>query len=154
MLIVVLKKTTHNFLTFKLLIMRKKVVLQLALWLNFWVAPDTCNSLYLYIMNVIGQITWIAKLQRTVYMVKLIAIQLQINQNNLFSTVMQLHYNYTHDVMFTSLIVIHPLKFNMWHYEDFWTYKLFYFWNIDLHHPLWLLMIVWDCNIWHNKKFT
>jgi hypothetical protein len=60
-------------------------------------------------------------------MVKLIAIQLQIYQNNSFSTTMQLHYNYTHDVMLTSLIVIHPLKFNMWHHEDFWTYKLLFF---------------------------
>jgi len=26
------------------------------------------------------------------------------------------------DVMLTSVIVIHPLKSNKWHYEDFWTY--------------------------------
>jgi len=35
---------------------------------------------------------------------------------------MQLHNNYTHDVMLTSLIVIHSLKSNTLHYEDFWTY--------------------------------
>jgi hypothetical protein len=46
---------------------------------------------------------------------------------------MQLHYNYTHDVMLTSLIVIHLLKFDMWHYEDFLT---FFFQNIDFHRPL------------------
>jgi hypothetical protein len=50
-----------------------------------------------------------------------VATQLQISQNNLFSPTMQLHYNSTHDVMLTSLIVIHLLKSNMWHYEDSWT---------------------------------
>jgi hypothetical protein len=43
---------------------------------------------------------------------------------DLFSTIMQLHYNYTHNVMLTSLIVIHLLKYDMWHYEDLWTYFL------------------------------
>jgi hypothetical protein len=38
---------------------------------------------------------------------------------------MQLHYNYTHDIMLTSLIVIHLLKSNMWHYEYFGTYFFF-----------------------------
>jgi hypothetical protein len=50
-----------------------------------------------------------------------IAIQLQLNQNNSFSTTMQFHYNCTHDVMLTSLIVIHLLKFDMWHCEKIWT---------------------------------
>jgi hypothetical protein len=41
---------------------------------------------------------------------------------NSFSTIMPPYYNYTHDViLLTSLIVIHLLKFNMWHYEIFWT---------------------------------
>jgi hypothetical protein len=61
------------------------------------------------------------ELQVTLYIMQLIAIQLQFSQNKSFSTIMQLHYNYTHDVMMTSLIVIHLLKFYMWHYEDFWT---------------------------------
>jgi len=69
--------------------MKKKGVLQLVLQLNFLITKDICNSLYLY--N---------------------ATQLQFNQNNSFSTTMQLHYNYTHDVMLMSLIVIHLLKFN------------------------------------------
>jgi len=60
------------------------------------------------------------ELQLTIYMVQLIANQLQLNENNLFSTTMQLHYNYTHDVMLTSLIVIHLLKSNMWHFEKDW----------------------------------
>jgi hypothetical protein len=61
----------------------------------------------------------------TVYIVQLVATQLQLSQNNLFSTTMQLHHNYTYDVMMTSLIIIHLLKSNMWHYGNFWT--LFFF---------------------------
>jgi hypothetical protein len=34
---------------------------------------------------------------------------------------MQLHYNYTHDVMLASLIAIHLLKYDKWHYEKNWT---------------------------------
>jgi hypothetical protein len=49
-----------------------------------------------------------------------IATQLQFSQNNSLSTTIQFHYNYTHDVILTSLIVIHLLKSNMWYYEDFW----------------------------------
>jgi hypothetical protein len=30
---------------------------------------------------------------------------------------MELHYNYSHDVMLTSLIVIHLLKSKTWQYE-------------------------------------
>jgi hypothetical protein len=103
-------------------------------------------------MSAIGQVAWITKLYLIVYMVKFIAIQLRIYPNNSFLTTMQLHYNYTHDVMLASLIVIHALKIYMWHYEDFWTYKFFFFWNIDLHHPLWLLMMVRDYDMWHNKR--
>jgi hypothetical protein len=51
------------------------------------------------------------------------ATQLQLNQNNSFSTIIQLHYNYTNNVMLTSLIVIHLLKYDTLHYEDFWTLK-------------------------------
>jgi hypothetical protein len=55
---------------------------------------------------------------------QLITTQLQFHQNNSFSTTMQFHYNYTHDVMLTSLNVIHLLKFETWHYADFWTFFL------------------------------
>jgi hypothetical protein len=99
----------------------KKGVLQLALQLNFWVAKDTCNSLYLYAVSANGQVEWVAELQLIVYTVQFITTQLQLSQNNSFSTTRQLHYNYTHDVMLTSLIVIHILKYDMWHYEGFWT---------------------------------
>jgi hypothetical protein len=46
---------------------------------------------------------------------------LQLYQNYSFSTTMQFHYNCTHDVMLMSLILIHLLKSNMWHYENFLT---------------------------------
>jgi len=46
---------------------------------------------------------------------------LQLYQNNSFLIIMQPHYNFTYDVMLTSLIVIHLLKFDTWHYEDFLT---------------------------------
>jgi hypothetical protein len=49
------------------------------------------------------------------------ATQLQLNQNNSFSIIIQLHYNYTHDVMPMSIIIIHLIKSNTWHYEDFLT---------------------------------
>jgi hypothetical protein len=85
----------------------------LALQLNFWVAQDTCNSLYLYIVNDNGQVAWIVELQLIIHMVQLITTKLQLNQNNSFSITMQLQYNCTHDVTMTSLIVIHLLKFDM-----------------------------------------
>ncbi len=132
--------------------MRKRGVLQLALQLNFWVVEDICNSLYLYTMNVDGQAAWVAKLQLTIDMMQLITIQLQFCQNNSFSTTMQLHYNYTHDVMLMWLIVIHILKFDTWHYENFWIE--FFFQNIDFHCLLWLLMMVRDCDMWHNNFFA
>ncbi len=50
-----------------------------------------------------------------------LATQLQLYQNYSFSTTMQFHYNCTHDVMLMSLILIHLLKSNMWHYENFLT---------------------------------
>jgi len=41
---------------------KKSCVLQLALQPNLWVAEDTCNSLYLYVVNMNRQIAWVAKL--------------------------------------------------------------------------------------------
>jgi hypothetical protein len=54
----------------------------------------------------------IMKLQFTLY-------TMQLNEDNSLSTTIQLRYNYTHDVMLTSLIVIHLLQFETWHYEGF-----------------------------------
>jgi hypothetical protein len=76
---------------------------------------------------------------------------LQLNQKNSFSTTILFHYNYTHDVMLMSLIVIHLLKSNTWHYKEFLTFKNQ---NIDLHCPLWCLMTIQDYNMWHNKKIA
>jgi hypothetical protein len=42
-------------------ILRKRGALQVALQFNFWVASDTCNSLYLYVVNVIEQVVRVAK---------------------------------------------------------------------------------------------
>ncbi len=42
--------------------------------LNFWVAKDTYNSLYLYTMNANGQVVWIEELQFIIYIVQHIAI--------------------------------------------------------------------------------
>jgi hypothetical protein len=87
--------------------------------LNFWVAKNTCNLLYLYAMNVNEQVAWVVELQFTSYIVQLITTQLQFNQNNSFSTIIQFHCNCTHDVMLMSLIVINLLKSNTWCYEKF-----------------------------------
>ncbi len=125
----------------------KKDVLQLALQLNFWIAKDTCNLLYLYVVSAHKQVAWVAELQLSIYTMQFIAIQLQLSQNNLFSTTMQLHYNCTHDVMLTSLIVIQLCKYDTWYYEDFLTW--FFFRDIDFHCPLWLLMMVRDWTMWH-----
>jgi len=100
---------------------KKKIVLQLSLQFNFWVVREICKSLYLYVVNTNIQITWVAKLQLTIYTMQLITIQLQLCQNNSFSITIQLHYDCTHDIMLTSLVVNHLLKSNMWQYEEFWT---------------------------------
>ncbi len=76
-------------------------------------------------MSANRQVAWFAKLQLTIYIMQFITTQLQLNQNNPFSTTIQFCYEYTHDVMLTSLIVIHLLKPNTWHYEDYWTLKKF-----------------------------
>jgi hypothetical protein len=89
--------------------MKKMGVLQLALQLNFWIAPNNCNSLYLYIVSA------------NVSMVQFIVTRLQFSQNNSFSTIMQFHYNYTVNAMLMSLIVVHLSKYDTWYYEDIWT---------------------------------
>jgi hypothetical protein len=88
---------------------------------NFLITKDSCNSLYLYAMSVNKQVAWVIELQLTIYTMQFIATQLQFIQNNSFSTIIQLHYNYTHDVMMMSLIAIHLLKCDTWYYENFWT---------------------------------
>ncbi len=121
----------------------KKGVLQLALQLNFWVASNTCNSLYLYVVNAIGQVARVASIAtHRIYD----ATQLQLCCNNSFSTTMQLPYDYNHNVMLISFF-IHPSKFNTWHYEDL----LWFFWNTDIHHPLWLFILD-DFGLWEMAQ--
>jgi hypothetical protein len=116
--------------------MRKRGVLQLTLWLNFWVASDTYNSTYLYAVSAIRQVTTL----------QLITTQLQFCCNNSFSTTMQLPYDYNHNVLLMSFF-IHPSKFNTWYYEDF----SWFFWNIDIHHPLWLFILD-GFGLWHVEN--
>jgi len=125
----------------------KKGVLQLALQLHFHIVKDTCNSLYLYVVNANGQVAWVVELQFTIYTLQLIATQLQLSQNNSFSITIQLHYNYTHDVMLMSLLVVHLLKFDMWHYEDFWTLKNLKYWS-----PSSIMIVYGDLKLWHMAQ--
>jgi hypothetical protein len=121
----------------------KKGVLQLALQLNFWVVEYTCNSFYLYTMSANGQVAWIIKLQVTIYI-------MQLNCNLVKTTCFQLlcnsiiTINSTHDVMLMSLIVIHLLKSNMWHYEDFWTQFFFEYWS-----PSSIMIVNDGPRLWH-----
>jgi hypothetical protein len=62
---------------------KKRGVLQLALQINFWIAKSNYKSQYLYTMNVNGQVAWVTQLQLPIYIVQLIGIQLQFNQNKL-----------------------------------------------------------------------
>jgi hypothetical protein len=101
--------------------MKKMGVFQLALQLNFWVAKDICNSLYLYVVNANRQVAWVVELQLVIYIMQLIVTQLQLCQKDSFSFIIQFHYNYTHDVMSMSLIVIYLLTYDTWYYEDFST---------------------------------
>ncbi len=124
-------------------IMKKKGVLQLALQLNFWIALNICNSLFLYIMNDIRQVARVVT--HCIYTMQLITTQLQLCRNNSFSITMQLPYDYNHNVMLMSFF-IYPSIFNTWHYEDF----LWCFWNIDIHHPLWLFVLWWSWIMTHG----
>ncbi len=103
-----------------------------------------CNSIfelyqtlaihYIYMLKML--LDKLQKLQLAIYIVQLIITQLQLCCNNSFSTIMQLPYDYNHNVKLTSFF-IHPSKFNQWYYEDF----SWFFWNIDIHHPLWLFVL-------------
>jgi hypothetical protein len=59
-----------------------------------------------------------AKLQLIVYIMHLIVTQLQFNKKIHF----QLLFNSIINIPMKSLIVIHILKSNMWHYEKNWTF--------------------------------
>jgi len=96
----------------------------------------TCNSPYFYAMSVIGQVVWVARVV-THYIYG-------ATQFNL----LQLHYNYNHNIILMLLIFTHPLEFDTQHYEDL----IKFFWSIDFHRLLWLLMTVQNYNTWHNTN--
>ncbi len=117
-----------------------------------------CNSIFelywtlatyrIYMLWVLSE--KLQKLQFTAYTVQLITTQLQLCLNNSFSTIMQLPYDYNYNVMLMSFF-IHPSKFNMWNYENI----LWFFWNIDIHHPLCLsFKMVLDYDTWHYQKLS
>ncbi len=98
----------------------KRDVLRLTLQLNFWITLDIYNSLYLHGVSVNQQMHELQSCNSPYIQCN----SLHLNSNFMKTThltTMSLHYNYTHDVMLTSLIVIHLLKFYTWHYKDFFT---------------------------------
>jgi len=69
---------------------------------------------------------------------------MQLCHNNSFPTTTQFPYDYNHNLMLMSFFS-HSSKINTWHYG-------FFFWNIDIHHPLWLF-ILYDLKLWHVAQF-
>jgi hypothetical protein len=67
------------------------------------------QSLYLYTVSANEQVAWVA--------IHHIYDATHCNLINSFSITMQLHCNCTHDVTLTSLIIIHLLRSNAWHYK-------------------------------------
>ncbi len=65
------------------------------------------------------------------------------------STTMQFHYNCTHDVMLISLIVIHSLKFDIWHYEKF-GHKIISF--LKYWFPSSIMIVNDGSRLWHVAK--
>jgi hypothetical protein len=105
---------------FSIKIMRKRGVLLLTLQLNL-----SCKGHFQLTIFICHECQRTSCMNCRVvihsYTMQLITTQLQLYQNNSVPTTMQLHYNCTHDVMLMSLIVIHLLKFDTWHYEIFLT---------------------------------
>jgi len=61
---------------------------------------------------------------------------------------MQFHNNYTHDVMLMSLIIIHLLKYDMWHYKKIWTF--FFSWKYWS--PSSIMIINDGPRLWHMAQ--
>jgi hypothetical protein len=91
--------------------MKKKIVLQLALQFNFWVASDNCNSPYLYIVSVIEQVAIVAR-------VVIHRIYNATHYNFVTTIPFQLLCNFPMITIIMSCLT-HQSKFNTWHYEDF-----------------------------------
>jgi hypothetical protein len=128
--------------------------MQFSLWEKGVFCNWTCNSIFEFHLTLAthhistlwmlsNKLQELQKLQLIVYTMQFITTQLQLCCNNSFSTTMQLPCDYNHNVMLTSFF-IHTSKFNMWHYEDF----LWFFWNIDIHCPLWLFVLD-GLGLWH-----
>jgi hypothetical protein len=136
--------------------MKKWGDLQLALQLIVWVVINICNHLQFNVflgawcywtncMNSNGCNSPHVK----PYTYATCATQLQLCKNNYCVTLMQLICKYHVNIMVTSFL-IYQSKFDTWHYVEFWV-KIIFFWNIDRHHPLRLLIfMVLNCDIWHN----
>jgi hypothetical protein len=131
-----------------IIIIYKKGVLQLALQLNFWVTLDICNSLHLYAMSVIGQVTRIARVAS--HHIYIWCNSLQLYYNFVTTTPFQLLCNSPMTTIIMScwchFSSIHQ-NFNTWHYEDF----SWFFWNIDIHCPLWLFILD-GFGLWHMAQ--
>jgi hypothetical protein len=118
-----------------MIILQFKKKLQLALQLNSLVATNIWYSLYLYVVSANKKIAWVVKLC----------------ENNSFSTIMQLHNNYTHDVTMRSLIAIHPLKSNMWDYNFKFLDINFYFY-LKYWSPLSIMIVNDGLRLWHMAQ--
>jgi hypothetical protein len=110
--------------------------------INFHFEKKGCfaTRLAIHCISTLWPSQYLARLeikQLIIYMTIHQCNSLQLNPNNFFSITMQLPYNYNHNVMLTSLF-IHLSKSNAWHFEDF---SMNLFWNIDIHYPLWLLIL-------------
>jgi hypothetical protein len=126
----------------------KKECFATSLVTHFWVVEDTCNSLYLYVVSVNGQVAWVAKFQLTIYALQFIITESKQVTFNYYATPLQLYTPWCH----VDVINCHPC-IKIWH-VTLWNFldKLFSFWNIDLHRSLWLLTMVWNYEMWHNRN--
>jgi hypothetical protein len=139
--------------------MRKIGVLQLTLQLSFWIVMTICNSIFElqwpfathYISTLWMLLDKLHELQKLLDSSYIQCNSLQLNCNFVRTIPLQLLCNfldYNHNVMLTSFF-IHSSKFNTWNYENFGGF----FWNIDIHHPLWLFILDGlDYHTWQNRK--
>jgi len=84
-------------------------------------------------MSAIEQVTWVIKVGAFYNSSYIQCNSMQFYQNNPFSTTMELHYKYNHNVMLSLLIFIHPLNLTHGSMKSF---------GLKNEHLLWLLMMV------------
>jgi len=131
------------------------------LQLGFWIVMTICNSLathcnstYFYRRECYWTSCMNCNKCNALYNVKLYTYvihvtQMQLCRYNYCATLIQLVCNYHSNVMLTSLF-IDPSKFDTWPCGDFLA-KLFSFWNVNFHHPLWLF-IYNGFILWHMAQ--